>query len=117
MILVLDEDHLLDADQLEELRLLTNADMDSHSPFACLLVGQPTLWRRIKLGTFAALDQRIALRYAMTGMTGEETSSYVNHHLKLAGLPPRFRTPALIGSGPEWRMGNVRTAQEVFARV
>ena len=85
MILVLDEAHLLDADQLEELRLLTNADMDSHSPFACLLVGQPTLWRRIKLGTFAALDQRIALRYAMTGMTGEETSSYVNHHLKLAG--------------------------------
>ncbi len=30
--------------------------MDSHSPFACLLVGQPTLRRRIKLGTFAALD-------------------------------------------------------------
>ncbi len=39
--------------------------MDSHSPFACLLVGQPTLGRRIKLGTFAALDQRITLRYAM----------------------------------------------------
>ena len=42
--------------------------MDSHSPFACLLVGQPTLRRRIKLGTFAALDQRIALRYTLTGM-------------------------------------------------
>ena len=39
--------------------------MDSTSPFACLLVGQPTLRRRIKLGAFAALDQRIALRYAM----------------------------------------------------
>lgn len=25
--------------RLEELRLLTNADMDSHSPFACLLIG------------------------------------------------------------------------------
>jgi hypothetical protein len=35
----------------------------SRSPFACLLVGQPTLRRRIKLGAFAALDQRIALRY------------------------------------------------------
>ena len=33
-ILVLDEAHLLDADQLEELRLLTNSEMDSHSPFA-----------------------------------------------------------------------------------
>lgn len=72
-------------DQLEELRLLTNSEMDSYSPFACLLVGQPTLRRRIKLGTFAALDQRIALRYAMTGMTREETTSYVSLHLKLAG--------------------------------
>ena len=36
---------------------------------ACLLVGQPTLRRRLKLGTFAALDQRITLRYAMNGMT------------------------------------------------
>ncbi|MGA9309658.1 MAG: AAA family ATPase [Pseudonocardiaceae bacterium] len=85
VVLVLDEAHLLDADQLEELRLMTNADMDSHSPFAGLLVGQPTLRRRIKLGTFAALDQRIALRYAMNGMTAQETGSYINHHLKLAG--------------------------------
>jgi type II secretory pathway predicted ATPase ExeA len=59
--------------------------MDSHSPFACLLVGQPTLRRRIKLGTFAALDQRIALRYAMAGMQTEETKTYLVHHLKLAG--------------------------------
>jgi type II secretory pathway predicted ATPase ExeA len=84
-ILVLDEAHLLDPDQLEELRLLTNADMDSHSPFACLLVGQPTLRRRIKLGSFAALDQRITLRYAMGGMTDTETAGYLAHHLKLAG--------------------------------
>jgi len=48
---ICDEAHLLDASQLEALRLLTNADMDSHSPFACLLIGQPTLRRRIKLGT------------------------------------------------------------------
>jgi type II secretory pathway predicted ATPase ExeA len=85
VVLVLDEAHLLDADQLEELRLLTNSEMDSHSPFAALLVGQPTLRRRIKLGTFAALDQRIALRYAMTGMDPDETNSYLTHHLKIAG--------------------------------
>jgi type II secretory pathway predicted ATPase ExeA len=85
VVLILDEAHLLDAGQLEELRLLTNADLDSHSPFAALLVGQPTLRRRIKLGTFAALEQRIGLRYAMTGMTAEETASYVGHHLKLVG--------------------------------
>lgn len=85
VVVVLDEAHLLDPDQLEELRLLTNADMDSRSPFACLLVGQPTLRRRIKLGAFAALDQRIALRFTLPGMNLAETAGYIRHHLALAG--------------------------------
>ncbi len=50
-------------DQLEELRLLTNAEMDSASPFAGILAGQPTLSRQLRMGTFAALDQRIATRF------------------------------------------------------
>ncbi|MGC1800629.1 MAG: hypothetical protein WA701_09620, partial [Solirubrobacterales bacterium] len=32
-----------------------------------------------------ALDQRIGLRYAMPPMTAEETSSYLRHHVTLAG--------------------------------
>ncbi len=85
VVVICDEAHLLHTDQLEELRLLLNADMDSTSPFACLLIGQPTLRRRIKLGTFAALDQRIALRYHLPGMDQAETGDYISHHLKLAG--------------------------------
>jgi len=84
-VLVIDEAHLLDHPQLESIRMLTNHDMDSTSPFACLLVGQPTLRRRMKLGVLAALDQRIGLRYAMPPMTGEETGNYLRHHLTLAG--------------------------------
>ena len=59
--------------------------MDSAAVFACLLIGQPTLRRKIKLGVLAALDQRIAVRYHMTGMTSQETTSYLRHHLALAG--------------------------------
>ncbi len=33
----------------------------------------------------AALDQRIAVRYHMPGMTLEETTDYLRHHLHLAG--------------------------------
>ena len=84
-VVVVEESHLLGHDQLEALRLLTNHDLDSSSPFACLLVGQPTLRRRIKFGELAALDQRIAVRYQLTGMALEETASYVKHHLKFAG--------------------------------
>ena len=64
---------------------MTNAELDSRSPFSCLLVGQPTLRRRIRLGAFAALDQRVALRYSMTGMELTETAGYIAHHLKIAG--------------------------------
>ena len=59
-VVIIDEAHLHGPDQLEELRLLTNAEMDSQSPFALLLVGQPALARQLRLGVFAALDQRIA---------------------------------------------------------
>jgi type II secretory pathway predicted ATPase ExeA len=85
VIVAVDEAHLLSAAQLEELRLLTNSEMDSVAPFAGLLLGQPTLRRRIKLGSFAALDQRIMIRYALPGMTEVETKEYLGHHLKLAG--------------------------------
>ncbi len=85
VVLVVDEAHLLGADQLEELRLLTNADMDSTSPFALVLVGQPTLRQRLRLGAFAALDQRVALRYALPPMSRPDTGEYLAHHMRLAG--------------------------------
>lgn len=85
VVLVVDEAHLLSADQLEELRLLTNAEMDSASLFALVLVGQPTLRQRLRLGAFAALDQRVALRYALPPMSQTDTGDYLAHHLRLAG--------------------------------
>ena len=85
VVVIVDESHLLDGSQLEELRLLTNAEMDSASPFALLLLGQPSLRARLRLGSFAALDQRVTLRYALPPMSAEETSSYVSHHLALCG--------------------------------
>jgi type II secretory pathway predicted ATPase ExeA len=84
-ILVIDEAHLLTYEQLETIRILTNSDMDAGSPLACLLVGQPTLRRTMKLAVLAALEQRVALRYTMPPMTSGETASYITHHLKLAG--------------------------------
>jgi type II secretory pathway predicted ATPase ExeA len=97
VIVVLDEAHLLTSEQLEAIRLLTNARMDSRSPMACLLVGQPTLRRRIKLGAFAALDQRIALRYNMPGMDQPETGTYIAHHLKLAGRSDTLFSDDAVG--------------------
>ena len=59
--------------------------MDARSPLALILLGQPTLRRRLKLGAFAALDGRIGLRYHLPGLPLEETIAYLAHHLKIAG--------------------------------
>ena len=84
-VLAIDEAHLPTHGQLEAVRILTNSEMDAASPLACLLIGQPTLRRMHRLGVLAALDQRIAIRYAMTAMTAGQTAGYITHHLKLAG--------------------------------
>ena len=65
--------------------MLTSHEMDSGSPFAVLLVGQPTLRQRMRLGVLAALDQRIGMRYAMPPMTDQETADYIGHHTTIAG--------------------------------
>jgi type II secretory pathway predicted ATPase ExeA len=121
VVIIVDEAHLLDASQLEELRLLTNAEMDSESPFAGILVGQPTLRRRLRLGSFAALDQRVALRYEIPGMQPKETAAYLRHHLALSGREdPLFSDDAIAlihqsGRGVPRLVNNLATQALVAA--
>ena len=83
----IDEAHLLTGDQLEALRMLTNHDLDSGSPLTILLIGQPTLRRRLRVGDMAALDQRVQLRYHIPApaLTLPEAGGYIRSHLEHAG--------------------------------
>ena len=95
-VVVIDEAHLLTNTDLEALRMLTNVDMDTGSHFAMLLIGQPTLRRRLKLAVLAALDQRISTRYTITGMGAVDTTDYIRQHLKFAGRSdPLFSDDAI----------------------
>ena len=97
--------------------------MDRQSPFACLLVGQPTLRRKVKLGILAALDQRIALRYTLPPMTDQETTSYLRHHLALAGRSdPLFTDDAIAlihtnSRGKPRSVNNLALAALIAARA
>lgn len=86
VLVAIDEAHLLDSQQLDDLRMtITNADMDSRSPAALLLIGQPTLRHRLRHGDLAAVDQRISLRIHLDGMDLTETGAYLKHHTSQAG--------------------------------
>ena len=100
---------------------MTNADMDSASPFAGILIGQPTLARQLRMGTFAALDQRIATRYAIKPMDLAESAAYLRHHMTLAGREePLFADNAVarlhrVSSGLPRALNNAATAALIAA--
>jgi type II secretory pathway predicted ATPase ExeA len=121
VVMIVDEAHLLDAAQLEELRLLTNSQMDSASPFAGILIGQPTLSRQLRMGMFAALDQRIATRFTIKAMDIGESAAYLRHHLALAGREdPLFADDAVsrlhrVSNGLPRALNNAATAALIAA--
>lgn len=116
-VLVLDESHLLTAEQLEQLRMLTNSQMDSKALFACVLLGQPTLRKRLRQATFAALDQRIALRYSIDGMDRTETGEYIAHHLKLAGRADTLFSDDAVGLIHEFSRGLPRQVNNLATQT
>jgi len=85
LLLLLDEAHLFSLETLEHIRLMTNTHFDSHAPFILVIAGQPPLQELLKLKDMASFQQRITVRYRLTGLTKEETFQYIAHHLKLAG--------------------------------
>ena len=83
LILVIDEAHLLEGSALEDVRLLTNSDMDKRSDVVLIMLGQ--LWLRSKLKNHGheALYQRLRFRYGLEGLTKQQTKEYMQHHLKM----------------------------------
>jgi hypothetical protein len=56
----------------------------SSSPFVGIVAGQPTLSRQLRMGMFAALDQRIALA-SPSALWIPTSPPPTAHHMALAG--------------------------------
>ena len=84
-ILILDEAHHLRNEVLEDLRLLTNYEMDSQNRLCVLFVGLSELRRRLQMSSHESLDQRIVMRYQLGALTREELPGYLSHRLSAAG--------------------------------
>ncbi len=95
-VLIVDEGHHLRNDVLEDLRLLTNYEMDSDNRLCLLLVGLTELRRRLAMAVHESLAQRIVVRYHLGGLGREEVTAYLEHRLRLAGCElPLFEPPAI----------------------
>jgi len=101
LILILDEAHDLPPAVLKDLKMIMNHDYDSVNCFTIVLAGEPHLNRILEKPIHEALRQRIAIHYAFSGLSDDETGQYVAHKLRIAGAAMSVlgdgTLPAIIG--------------------
>ncbi|HST09595.1 MAG TPA: AAA family ATPase [Terriglobales bacterium] len=82
-VLVVDEAQAIESVQaFEELRLLTNFQLNDRFLLTIVLIGQPELRHRV--AEIPQLNQRIAVRAHLAPFTAEETASYISARMGAA---------------------------------
>ena len=96
-VIIIDEAQLIPGKAtFEELRLLTNFQLDARNLLALVLIGQTELKERLGKKPYRALRQRIGMQCHLGPLDQEETKAYVQHRLKVAGREaPLFDDAAL----------------------
>ncbi len=83
-VLVIDEAHLLDDPRtFEALRLLLNFQWNGQAALTLLLSGQPAILPL--LSRMPSWEERLAVKCLLRPFSEEETASYVEHRLRVAG--------------------------------
>ena len=85
-VLIIDEAQLIPGKAtFDEIRLLTNFQLDDQNLLSVLLIGQPELETRLDRPYYAPLRQRIGLRYRLGCLNEQETAAYIEHRIRVAG--------------------------------
>ena len=85
-VVVVDEAHLVPhKETFEEIRLLTNFQLDDRNLLSVVLMGQPELRRRLQHRVYEPLRQRIGLQYDLRPLDLAETAAYLDFRIVRAG--------------------------------
>lgn len=84
-VLIIDEAQNLEAETLEELRMLSNVNASKDLLLQVVLVGQPELAETLNRPDMQQFAQRVSISYHLEALTLEETHAYIRHRLAVAG--------------------------------
>jgi putative secretion ATPase (PEP-CTERM system associated) len=83
--LIIDEAQNLNAEILEEIRMLSNLETDRAKLLQIILVGQPELRNTLALPSLLQLRQRIGIFCHIQPLTRQEIEDYIYYRLEVAG--------------------------------
>jgi len=95
-VLIIDEAQNLDADALEQVRLLTNLETTREKLLQIVLIGQPELRSLLAQEELRQLSQRITARYHLEPIQRNETAAYIRHRLQVCGATETIFNDAAI---------------------
>jgi general secretion pathway protein A len=84
-VLIVDEAHKLDADLLEEVRLLGNFEHADEKLLQILLIGQSELDDVLNRPDLWQLKQRVSVRLLIEPLSANEVEHYIRHRWRVAG--------------------------------
>lgn len=84
-LLIVDEAQNLTARAVEELRMLSNFQLDDHALLQSFLVGQPEFRDIMQSPHMQQLRQRVIASYHLGPIDAPETCSYIEHRLRRVG--------------------------------
>jgi len=88
-VIIIDEAQIIPSrSTFDEIRLLTNFQLDDANLLSLVLIGQPELRKRLKQGALEAVRQRIGIRYHLGPIGHEDTGKYIAHRLVTAEGDP-----------------------------
>jgi type II secretory pathway predicted ATPase ExeA len=85
VILIIDEAQNLGKDALEDIRMLTNINVDKDIALQLILVGQPELVEMLRKKELRQFAQRVSADYLLQPLTFKETEDYIQHRIKVVG--------------------------------
>ena len=111
-VVVIEEgQHIEDAAILEEIRLLTNFQLNDAFLVTVLLIGQLPLAERLR--KHPPMDQRIATRGWLKPLQIEQTHEYVAHRLGVAGRADQVFTDEAIDLAHDFASGVPRKINNI----
>lgn len=95
-VLLIDEAQNLPVSLLEQIRLLTNLETNTHKLLQIMLLGQPELAEKLARPELRQLSQRITARYHLVPLSFDEMQAYIAHRLSVAGIEAQLFQPAAL---------------------
>ncbi|MAX52581.1 MAG: general secretion pathway protein [Methylophaga sp.] len=92
IVLIVDEAQNLSVKALEELRLLSNVNIDADIFMQLVLTGQPELSDKLNLPELEQFAQRIGVEYHLKALSYPETQKYIEHRMEIAGADHKIFT-------------------------